>query len=167
MKKLLMAALVVMMPFAARAQQASFYQLPPGSIGRVAYDNEQLKLLPPGYHDFQPINVSNGKYLTIIDGVCYRWEKVISVQKRFRLIMLDQLNRFPDDRISAEAALKASIAWVNQVNEKRVCWWGNHQLSLQAAATRGYKDDEGILRPVRIIQMLSPNGQILYGGFHL
>lgn len=130
------------------------------NIGRAGYTGE-LKIMPPGYFDFVPYDgfrvVGSN---TVEDAFCHQWEKVISIHKIVRELVLDGVNTI--------SALRQAVRRVNAANDRRVCWFeGRLQVFSTHLARRGYKDDDDILRPVVILRLVTQDGRrSFYGGYH-
>jgi len=149
---LLLAALCALLPTATDAQQYT--------IGRAAYTGE-LKLLPPGFHDFRPfLGFRTMPHEPVADVFCHQWEKVLAA---FKFVREKEAQFIP----SLPARIQAA-ADVNRLNGgRRECWVEEVEVYSTHVATRGYTDRIGILQPVRILYLQANDGRRFYGGYHL
>lgn len=135
------------------------------SLGRVAYDAGKVKELPPGMHDFVP-HPAKGSELNFTDAICYRWEKVLSVQARLQ-VLVEEEEELPKGKKSSLSKLtRSAVGWVNDRNKKPEdkCAWGEYQLVVNEYAIRGYEDEEKVLHEVEILSLKRPDGLIVYSG---
>lgn len=138
------------------------------SLGDIAFENSSAKVLPQGFHEFEP-HPQKGRELRISDPICHQWEKVLSLQKKLRELVTENDGLVASKKLTHTALVAQAVESVNKANRAKVCETGTFKLILGDRAIRGYTmkgDDHGPV-PVEIISLTRPDGRIVYGGKHL